>query len=154
MRGLQFDCNLSSTRSLCALPKQGLESAIYCFRFRFPVFSPFFKSSNSCLRPLPCLPAPSIFPSITHFRRQLLCKLWQHAMNGQTMCWSFQLTSNLHKTVNRSAKNATLVLLAESNTNMHIGLLLLIIYANSSMGHLLCWWSHTHTHKTGTDSCH
>jgi hypothetical protein len=107
-------------------------------------------SSNSCLRPLPCLPVPSIFPSITHFRRQFLRKMWQHSMSGQTKCWSFQLMSNLHKIVNRSAKNATPVLLAESHTNTYIRLLLLIIYIDSSMVHLLCWWSHT----TGTDSCH
>jgi len=67
-------------------------------------------------------------------------------MNGQTMCWSFQLMSNLHKTVNRLAKNATPVLLAESHINMYIWFLLLIIYVDSSMVHLLCCWSHTHTH--------
>jgi len=66
-------------------------------------------------------------------------------MNGQAKCWSFQLTSNLHKTVNRSAKNATPVLLAESHINMYIRLLLLIMYVDSCMVHLLCWWSHKHT---------
>jgi len=54
--------------------------------------------------------------------------------------------SYLHKIVNRSAKNATPVLLAESHINMYIRLLLLTIYVDSSMVHLLCWWSHTHTH--------
>jgi hypothetical protein len=149
MRGLQLDCNLS-TRSLSALPKQSLESAIIASSFDFQYLHLSLKSSNSCLRLLPCLPVPSIIPSITHFRRQFLSKMWQRAMNGQAKCWSFQLMSNLHKTVNRSAKNATPLLLAESHINTYIRLLLLIIYVDSSMVHLLCWWSlslsHTHTH--------
>jgi len=49
-----------------------------CFNFHYLIFS--LGSSSSCLRLLPRLPAtstfPSVFPTITRFRRQFLCKMW------------------------------------------------------------------------------
>jgi len=40
----------------------------------YPVFS--VRSSSSCVCLLPRLPIPSIFRSVTCFRRQILCKVW------------------------------------------------------------------------------
>lgn len=48
--------------------------------FSFPYLLVSLRQSSSCLRTLPRLPitstSPSIFPSITWFRRQLLLKTW------------------------------------------------------------------------------
>ena len=56
------------------------QSAIWCFLFEFLVSSLFLWSSSSCLHLIPCPPTtsmlPSIFPSVTCFRRQFLQKMW------------------------------------------------------------------------------
>ena len=49
------------------------------FKSQYPLVS--LRSSSNCLRLLPCLPVtsilPSVFPPLTCFRRQLLCKIWK-----------------------------------------------------------------------------
>jgi hypothetical protein len=69
------------TRDPLHLPKRVLHrvrSSASPFNFHGSVFSP--RSSSSCLLLLPRLPVtsilPSIFPSITCFRRQLQRKMW------------------------------------------------------------------------------
>jgi hypothetical protein len=64
------------------LPKWVLHTVWFSassFNFQYPLVS--LRSSSSCLRLLPRLPVtsilPSIFPSITCFRRQFLRKMWQ-----------------------------------------------------------------------------
>ena len=55
-----------------------LRSSVSSFNFQYPIFS--LRSSSSCLRLRSHLPVtsilPSIFPPITCFRRQLVCKMW------------------------------------------------------------------------------
>jgi len=55
-------------------------SAIYCFILQFTVASPLLKASSSylCLPPRPPATSihPSIFPSITCYRRQFLRTIW------------------------------------------------------------------------------
>jgi hypothetical protein len=59
-----------------------------CFLFQIPVSFLFLWSSRSCLRLLPRLPVPSIFPSIMCFRMQFLRKMWltQLALFQVIMC--------------------------------------------------------------------
>jgi len=63
------------------LPKRALHivrSRASSFKWEYPLLS--LRSSNSFLHLLPCLPVtsipPCVFPSITHCRRQFLCKIW------------------------------------------------------------------------------
>jgi len=53
-------------------------SASFPFNFQYPLFS--LRPSSSCLCLLPHLPIisilPSIFPLITYFRKQFLCRMW------------------------------------------------------------------------------
>ena len=55
-----------------------VRSVASAFNFQYPFFS--LRSSNSCLRLLLRLPVsftlPSVFPSITCFRWQYICKMW------------------------------------------------------------------------------
>ena len=91
------------------LPKRVLQrvrSSVSSFNFQYLFVS--FKSSNSSLRLLPRLPVPSVFPAIRRFRRQLIRKTWHHAINSRILiCWSCQRMSNVHKIMNRLAKNAS-----------------------------------------------
>ena len=64
-----------------SLPKPALHivrSRASSFKWEYPTLS--LRSSSSFLRLLPRLPVTSIppftFPSITHCRRQFLCKMW------------------------------------------------------------------------------
>jgi len=67
----------SFSRSIPPSKESPPQSAI-SFSFQFPVF--FLRSPSSCLRLLPYLAInsilPSIFPSITWFRKQFLRKVW------------------------------------------------------------------------------
>jgi len=72
------------------------------FKWEYPLLS--LRSSNSFLRLLPCLPVtsipPCIFPSITHCRRQFLCKMWpiQFAFRLRISCRIFLCSLTLSNT--------------------------------------------------------
>jgi hypothetical protein len=53
---------------------QRVQSGASSFNFQYRVVS--LRLSISCLRLLPCVPIPSIFSSVTSFRRQFLRKMW------------------------------------------------------------------------------
>jgi len=60
-----------------SLPKrvfQRVSAHAACVKFHRLLAS--LRLFSSCLRLLPRLPVSSIFPSITFFRRQFLCKMW------------------------------------------------------------------------------
>jgi hypothetical protein len=61
-----------------ASPKPSSKQSVYPFNFQYPVSS--LRSWSSCLGRLPCFPfiyiLPSVFPSITCFRRQFPYKMW------------------------------------------------------------------------------
>jgi hypothetical protein len=63
-------CNRSTASSKLSCPK----SAILSF-FNFQYFLASFRSSNSCLRLLPRLLVPIIFPSMMWLTRQFLCNM-------------------------------------------------------------------------------
>jgi hypothetical protein len=67
---------LSKASSKASSPQSGIGCS--SFHFQYPFFS--LISSSSCLRLFHRLPVtyicPSIFPSITYFRRQFLRKMW------------------------------------------------------------------------------
>ena len=52
-----------------------VRSSFSSFKFQYPLFIS-LSTFNCCLHLLPRLPAPSIFPSITCFRKQFLRKMW------------------------------------------------------------------------------
>ena len=68
---------LSHGRSIASSKASSPQCAIQCFLVPYVVC---LRSSSSCLRLLPLLPVtsilPSIFPSITCFRRQFLLNMW------------------------------------------------------------------------------
>ena len=71
----------SNYRTVDSSKTSSLQSALYCSRLKFLLFFVFpLRSSSSCLPILPRLSVtsilPSIFPSLTCFRRQFLRKLW------------------------------------------------------------------------------
>jgi hypothetical protein len=70
---------VSYDRSIASSKPSSPPSVIDCFLFRFPVSS-LFQSQSSYLRLLLRIPVtylhPSIFTSITCFRRQFLRKMW------------------------------------------------------------------------------
>ena len=67
---------LSSHRSIDSSKANSPYSVIYSFLSQFPFSSFSLMQCSSCLRLLPRLSVPSISPSITCFRRQLLGKMW------------------------------------------------------------------------------
>ena len=76
----QRSCTARSLRSQRSCTARPLRSQSQCLFLQFPASSRFLRSSSTCLRLLPSLPVtsilPSIFPSITCFRRQFLRKVW------------------------------------------------------------------------------
>ena len=59
------------------LPKQAvhrMQYSVSCFYFQYPLVS--LRSYNSCLRLLPHIRVPSLFASMTYFRRQFLSNVW------------------------------------------------------------------------------
>ena len=89
---------LSYDASIFFFPKRVLQwvhSDAFCFNFQNILVS--LTSSSSCLRLLVRLPVTSllaVFPSITRFRRQFLCKMWptQLAFLHFTVCMIFALS--------------------------------------------------------------
>jgi len=90
-------CSLSCDRAI-ALPKQGLhtvQSSASSFNFQYPLI--FLRPSGSCLHLVPHLPIPfnlpSIVPSVTCFKRQILCKMWwiKSAFLSFNVCKIFSL---------------------------------------------------------------
>ena len=67
---------LSIASSKASSPQSGIGCS--SFHFQYPLFS--LRSSSSCLRLFHRLPVtyvcPSIFPIVTHFRRQFLRTMW------------------------------------------------------------------------------
>jgi len=61
-------CFATSPQPLPKLIFQTMRSSVCCFKFLYHLFSS--RTDSSCLRLLPRLPVPSIFPSITCLRRQ------------------------------------------------------------------------------------
>ena len=87
------------------LPKRALHivrSKASSFKWEYPLFP--LRSSNSCLRLLPCLPVtsipPCIFPSVTRCRRQFLRKIWpiQFAFLLRISCRLFLCSLTLSNT--------------------------------------------------------
>jgi len=50
-------------------------SSTPCFKFQYPVFS--WRSECRCACLLSRLLVPSVFPSVTYFRWQFLCRMWR-----------------------------------------------------------------------------
>ena len=81
LQGPFFHLVVCLTTGSKPLPKRALHivrSRASSFKWEYPLLS--LRSSNSCLRLLPCLPVtsinPCIFSSITRCRRQFLRKMW------------------------------------------------------------------------------
>jgi hypothetical protein len=74
--GFLFSLPSLVLRTSKPFPKRNLQrvrSSAPSFKFQYILF--FLRSSSRCLRLLPCLCVPPIFPSITCFRRQFLRKM-------------------------------------------------------------------------------
>ena len=106
-------CGLSYDKFTVIYKASSPHSAIYYFLFQFPKFSLILISSSSCLHLLPLTSVlPSVFPSITCFRRQFLYKMWpiQLAFLIFTVCgiffsWLSSNTSQYYLALNVVSSN-------------------------------------------------